>query len=145
MLYNEPSPLEVKILTKRFHLPNSTSLDTYLATDGFKAFFKAMEMTPEQIIEEVKASNLRGRGGAGFPTGMKWGFVPRKSPKPKYIVVNADESEPGTCKDRPLMELVPHQLIEGIVIAGMSPVISPCFTVASRRSGVTAVTWPWIV
>jgi NADH-quinone oxidoreductase subunit F len=105
MLYNEPSPLEVKILTKRFGLENSESLDTYLATDGYKAFLKAIEMTPEQIIEEVKASALRGRGGAGFPTGMKWSFVPRTSPKPKYIIINADESEPGTCKDRLLMEI----------------------------------------
>ncbi len=75
-------------------------------------------MTPEQIIDEVKVSNLRGRGGAGFPTGMKWSFVPRTSPKPKYIVVNADESEPGTCKDRVLIENDPHQLIEGMLIAG---------------------------
>ena len=75
-------------------------------------------MTPEQIIEEVKASALRGRGGAGFPTGMKWSFVPRTSPKPKYIIINADESEPGTCKDRLLMENDPHQLIEGMLIAG---------------------------
>ena len=77
-------------------------------------------MTPEEIIEEVKISNLRGRGGAGFPTGMKWSFVPRTSPKPKYIVVNADESEPGTCKDRVLMENDPHQLIEGVLIAGLA-------------------------
>src|SRR2546429_2529109 len=75
-------------------------------------------MTPESIIEEVKKSNLRGRGGAGFPTGMKWSFVPKDSPKAKYVLCNADESEPGTCKDRPLMEMDPHQLIEGMVIAG---------------------------
>ncbi|HTP86779.1 MAG TPA: NADH-quinone oxidoreductase subunit NuoF [Bryobacteraceae bacterium] len=118
MLYNEPSPLEVKILTKRFELPNSASLDTYLGADGFQAFRKVQEMTPEQIIDEVKASNLRGRGGAGFPTGMKWSFVPRNSPKPKYVICNADESEPGTCKDRVLMENDPHQLIEGMMIAG---------------------------
>src|SRR5258708_29817259 len=118
MLYNEPSPLEVKIVTKRFGLPNSASLDTYLASDGFKAFSKTMEMTPEQIVDEVKVSALRGRGGAGFPAGMKWSFVPRTSPKPKYVIVNADESEPGTCKDRLLMENDPHQMIEGILIAG---------------------------
>src|SRR5438445_10344 len=76
------------------------------------------ETTPESIIEEVKKSNLRGRGGAGFPTGMKWSFVPKDSPKAKYVICNADESEPGTCKDRPLMEMDPHQLIEGMVIAG---------------------------
>src|ERR1700685_1150303 len=120
MLYKEPSPLEIKILTKRFGLANSESLDTYLATDGYKAFLKAIEMTPEQIIEEVKTSALRGRGGAGFPTGLKGSFVPRTSPKPKYIIVNADESEPGTCKDRLLMEYDPHQMIEGILIASLA-------------------------
>ena len=119
-LYNEPSPLETRVVSKRFSLENSESLDTYLANDGFKAFLKGREMTPEQIIEEVKVSSLRGRGGAGFPTGLKWSFVPRSSPKPKYIVVNADESEPGTCKDRLLMEYDPHQLIEGILIAGLA-------------------------
>src|SRR5579885_1191648 len=118
MLYNEPSPHEVKVLTRRFGLENSASLDTYLATDGFKAFKTALEMTTEQIIEEDKISNLR--GGAGFPAGLKWSFVPRNSPKPKYIVVNADESEPGTCKDRLLMENDPHQLIEGVLIAGLA-------------------------
>jgi NADH-quinone oxidoreductase subunit F len=120
MLYNEPSPLETRILSRRFGLPNSASLDTYLATDGYEAFRKAVGMKPEDIINEVKISNLRGRGGAGFPTGMKWSFVPRNSPKPKYIVVNADESEPGTCKDRLLMEYDPHLLIEGCMIAGLA-------------------------
>src|SRR6266481_563118 len=120
MLYNEPSPLEVKVLSRRFGLPNSASIDTYLATDGYKAFQKALGMKPEEIIEEVKVSSLRGRGGAGFPTGMKWSFVPRTSPKLKYIVVNADESEPGTCKDRVLIENDPHQLIEGVLIAGLA-------------------------
>ena len=75
-------------------------------------------MTPEQIIDEMKKSNLRGRGGAGFPAGMKWSFVPKDTAKPKYILANGDESEPGTCKDRPLLEMDPHQLIEGMVIAG---------------------------
>src|SRR6266853_1299893 len=116
-LYNEPSPLETKVLSKRFAFENSERLDTYLANDGFKAFLKARQMTPEAIVDEVKASALRGRGGAGFPTGLKWSFVPRTSPKPKYIVVNADESEPGTCKDRLLMEYDPHQMLEGMMIA----------------------------
>src|SRR5260370_2754644 len=120
MLYNEPSPLETKVLTRRFGLPNSASIDTYLANDGYKAFEKALHMPWKDIIEEVKVSNLRGRGGAGFPTGMKWSFVPRASPKPKYIVVNGDESEPGTCKDRVLIENDPHQLIEGVLIAGLA-------------------------
>src|SRR5436305_9630689 len=120
MLFNEPHPLETKVLTRRFGVPNSASIDTYLANDGYQAFLKAAAMKPEQIIDEVKASNLRGRGGAGFPTGMKWSFVPRTSPKPKYIVVNGDESEPGTCKDRVLIENDPHQLIEGVLIAGLA-------------------------
>ncbi len=120
MLYNEASPLEVKVLTSRFGLENSTSLDTYLAHEGYQGFRKALSMGPDKILEELRASNLRGRGGAGFPTGMKWGFVPRNSPKPKYIVVNADEGEPGTCKDRVLMENDPHQLLEGMLIAGLT-------------------------
>ena len=117
-LYNEPSTLEVRIVSKRFGMANSASIDTYLNTGGYTAIRKAMEMTPEKIIEEVKVSALRGRGGAGFPTGMKWSFVPRNSPKPKYVICNADESEPGTCKDRLLMEYDPHQLLEGIMICG---------------------------
>ena len=120
MLYNEPSPLETRVLSRRFGMPNSASIDTYLATQGYQGFLKAAAMKPDDIINEVKASNLRGRGGAGFPTGMKWSFVPRTSPKPKYIVVNADESEPGTCKDRVLIENDPHQLIEGVLIAGLA-------------------------
>jgi len=118
MIYNEPSPLEVKVISQRFTLPNSASIETYLATDGYVAIKKVLEMTPEAIIEEMKASGLRGRGGAGFPTGMKWSFVPRKTDKPRYIICNSDESEPGTCKDRLLMENDPHQLLEGMMIAG---------------------------
>src|SRR5213083_383531 len=91
MLYNEPSPLENKVLTRRFGLPDSASIATYLANDGYKAFEKALHMQWKDIIEEVKVSNLRGRGGAGFPTGMKWSFVPRDSGKPVYIVVNRSE------------------------------------------------------
>jgi NADH-quinone oxidoreductase subunit F len=119
-LYNQPSPLETRVVSKNFVIEGSETLDVYLANDGYKAFRKAKEMTPEAIIEEVKTSGLRGRGGAGFPTGLKWSFVPRTSPKPRVIVVNADESEPGTCKDRLLMEYDPHQLIEGILIAGLA-------------------------
>src|SRR6202044_2263929 len=120
MLYNEPSPLETRVLTRRFGLPNSASIDTYLANDGYKAFTKASAMTPADVINEVKKSNLRGRGGAGFPTGMKWGFIPKESSKPKYLVCNADESEPGTFKDRDLMRYTPHLLIEGMVIGGFA-------------------------
>ncbi len=112
-------PAEVPVISKRFGVPNSRKIDVYLQNEGYQALEKALkQMTPEQIIDEVKKSNLRGRGGAGFPTGMKWAFVPKGNEKPKYILCNADESEPGTCKDRPLMEMDPHQLIEGMVIAG---------------------------
>lgn len=112
------SPLEVKVISKRFGIPNSASIDVYLQNDGYKALQKALGMTPDEVINVVKDSGLRGRGGAGFNTGMKWSFVPKQSLKPKYVVCNADESEPGTCKDRPLIEYDPHQLIEGIAIAG---------------------------
>ena len=116
----ERDPAEVPVISRRWGMPNSRTLDVYRRNDGYLALEKALkEMTPDQIIDEVKKSNLRGRGGAGFPTGMKWSFVPKETGgKPKYILCNADESEPGTCKDRPLMELDPHQLIEGVVIAG---------------------------
>jgi NADH-quinone oxidoreductase subunit F len=116
----ERHPAEVPVISRRWGIPNSRTLQVYRENDGYVALEKALkEMTPDQIIDEVKKSNLRGRGGAGFPTGMKWSFVPKETGgKPKYILCNADESEPGTCKDRPLMELDPHQLIEGVVIAG---------------------------
>lgn len=99
------------------------SLDAYLAQGGYKALEKALPMTPDAVIDEVKKSNLRGRGGAGFPTGMKWSFMPKNPvdaqnrPKPKYLVCNADEGEPGTFKDRLIMTKAPHKLIEGMVIA----------------------------
>jgi NADH-quinone oxidoreductase subunit F len=110
---------ETPVISRRFGIKDSHKIDVFLQHDGYKALEKALrEMTPATIIDEVKKSNLRGRGGAGFPTGMKWSFVPKDSPKPKYLICNADESEPGTCKDRPLMEMDPHQLIEGMVIAG---------------------------
>jgi NADH-quinone oxidoreductase subunit F len=116
---HERHPAEVVVISNRFGIKDSRTLKVYQQHEGYKALEKALkQMTPEQIIDEVKKSSLRGRGGAGFPTGMKWGFVPKDSPKPKYVVANADESEPGTSKDRPLMEMDPHALIEGMVIAG---------------------------
>ena len=116
---HERNPNEVVVISKNFGIPNSRSIDTYLQHEGYKALEKALkQMTPDQIIDEMKKSNLRGRGGAGFPAGMKWSFVPKDIPKPKYILANGDESEPGTSKDRPLLEMDPHQLIEGMVIAG---------------------------
>jgi NADH-quinone oxidoreductase subunit F len=112
-------PDEVRVVSRRFGL-GAANLDRYLELDGYKAVQKALQMTPEAIIAEVKASNLRGRGGAGFPTGMKWSFVPKESPRPKYILCNGDESEPGTCKDRLIFEQDPHSVIEGVMIAGMA-------------------------
>src|SRR6266496_1145599 len=102
----------------RVLLENSTSLEVYQRHGGYEALKKILQsMSPDEVINEVKKSALRGRGGAGFPTGMKWSFVPKDSPKPKYVVCNADESEPGTFKDRYLMERDPHMLIEGMLIA----------------------------
>jgi NADH-quinone oxidoreductase subunit F len=116
---HERQPGEIPVISKRWGIENSTKIDVFLQNGGYQALEKALkQMTPESIIDEMKKSNLRGRGGAGFPTGMKWSFVPKDSPKAKYVICNADESEPGTCKDRPLMEMDPHQLIEGMVIAG---------------------------
>jgi NADH-quinone oxidoreductase subunit F len=105
---------------KRMHIEDGHTLKVYQKTGGYESLKKALQMSQDEIINEVKASALRGRGGAGFPTGMKWSFVPRQSPKPKYIVCNADESEPGTFKDRYLMERDPHSLIEGMIIAGFA-------------------------
>src|SRR5262249_16371347 len=108
-----------KVITSRFHLKGrACDIDVYTEYGGYQALTKALkEFTPDQVIEEVKKSALRGRGGAGFPTGLKWSFVPKESKRPKYVVCNADESEPGTGKDRDLMRYDPHQMIEGMIIA----------------------------
>jgi NADH-quinone oxidoreductase subunit F len=106
---------ETLILTKRWGKPNSAALETYRADGGYGALDKALGMDPAAIVEEVKKSNLRGRGGAGFATGLKWTFLP-KDVRPRYLTVNADESEPGTFKDRYIIEHDPHMLIEGIAI-----------------------------
>ena len=96
-------------------------LDYYKKNDhGYAALKKALDMKPEEITEEVKASALRGRGGAGFPTGMKWGFIPKDTQKPIYLVINADESEPGTFKDRAIMAYTPHMMIEGSIITALA-------------------------
>jgi len=112
-------PDEIRVVSSRFG-KGATNIDKYIELDGYKAVRKALSMTPDAIINEVKTSNLRGRGGAGFPTGMKWSFVPKESAKPKYILVNGDESEPGTCKDRLILEHDPHSVIEGVIIAGLA-------------------------
>ncbi|MDX1632406.1 MAG: NADH-quinone oxidoreductase subunit NuoF [Thermoanaerobaculia bacterium] len=105
-----------KVLLRNAGHPEVRSVEGYRRRGGYRALEKALEMEPEAIIEEVKESGLRGRGGAGFPCGMKWGFVPQDTDQQKYVTVNADESEPGTFKDRILMEEDPHQLIEGSAI-----------------------------
>lgn len=105
------------ILLRACGTPDSQSLTTYLAAGGYNAWEKVLQMTPEAVTHEVTLSELRGRGGAGFPTGRKWSFVPRDHPGPRYLVCNADESEPGTFKDRELIEHDPHLVVEGVAIA----------------------------
>ncbi len=102
------------------HLDKPWTLDTYEGTGGYEVWRKILKekTSPEEIIEQVKISALRGRGGAGFPTGLKWSFMPRNSEGQKYIVCNSDEGEPGTCKDRDILRYNPHQLVEGMMIAG---------------------------
>lgn len=117
---------EVKVLTKRFDLPDPHTLDGYLRSDGMNGIRRAFQMAPADVQQMVKDSGLRGRGGAGFPTGVKWGFCPRDTGKPVYLVVNADEGEPGTFKDRELMERDPFQLIEGMLVSA--------YALGSRRS-----------
>jgi NADH-quinone oxidoreductase subunit F len=119
MAYLVSHPDEVKVVSRRFGM-GATNLDRYLELDGYKALEKALTMEADAIINEVKISNLRGRGGAGFPTGLKWSFVPKQSPKPKYVLCNGDESEPGTCKDRLIAEHDPHSIIEGVMIAALA-------------------------
>ncbi len=103
------------ILLRARDIPDIHKFDVYVKNGGYEGFKKALSMKPAEVIEEVKASGLRGRGGAGFPTGVKWGFIPQNEPI-KYVAVNADESETGTFKDREIMETNPHQLIEGALI-----------------------------
>ncbi len=106
-----------KILTRHLDLPDQPEISAYESRGGYQSIRKALQMAPDAVIAEVKASGLRGRGGAGFPTGMKWGFVPKTTGKPIYLLNNADESEPGTFKDRALMERDPHLCLEGMMIA----------------------------
>jgi NADH-quinone oxidoreductase subunit F len=105
------------VLSAFWDQKDSFTIEGYKRNGGYLALTKALAMDPDKIIEEVKESGLRGRGGAGFPTGMKWGFIPQGDNKEHYLVVNADESEPGTCKDTPLLMANPHVLIEGVIIA----------------------------
>jgi NADH-quinone oxidoreductase subunit F len=114
-------------LTAHWDDPMSFSLASYRRHGGYQALPKALAMEPDQVIQAVKESGLRGRGGAGFPTGNKWGFIPQGDGKPHYLVVNADESEPGTCKDMPLMMANPQVLVEGAIIASYAIRASKAF------------------
>jgi NADH-quinone oxidoreductase subunit F len=105
------------LLLRHREIPDLRRLDVYLQHGGYEATRKALGRPPEELVGLVKSSNLRGRGGAGFPTGMKWSFLPKQNTKPVYLCVNADESEPGTFKDREILEFDPHQMLEGIIIA----------------------------
>jgi len=110
--------MAIKVLTKNIDVADLQQIDVYESLGGYRNLAKAFkEYSPDAIVDIVKKSGLTGRGGAGFPTGMKWGFVPKDSGKPVYLCVNADESEPGTFKDRFIIEKDPHQLIEGVVIS----------------------------
>ncbi|MGW6032146.1 NADH-quinone oxidoreductase subunit NuoF [Gordonia terrae] len=119
----EPEPPETPVLSRHWDEPESWTLDNHRRHNGYRALSTALTTPPDDIIETIKASGLRGRGGAGFPVGMKWSFIPQEDPTqtdpsvPHYLVVNADESEPGTCKDMPLMLASPHTLVEGVIIA----------------------------
>jgi NADH-quinone oxidoreductase subunit F len=116
---------ETKLLSEHYDKPEFQGLSGYQKLGGYEVLKKALKMQPQAIIDEVKASGLRGRGGAGFPTGVKWGFLP-KNDEPRYLLCNADEGEPGTFKDRWMMERAPHQLIEGMIISA--------FAVNSKKS-----------
>ncbi|MEG3600134.1 MAG: NADH-quinone oxidoreductase subunit F, partial [Actinomycetota bacterium] len=115
-----------KIVTSRFEYEDSHTLERYLATGGYEGLRSALARSPQDMHEEVRSSTLLGRGGAGFPAGVKWGLTP-DGVFPRYLVVNGDESEPGTYKDRLLMERDPHQLIEGCLIACYAAGLSRCF------------------
>lgn len=117
--------METKLLTEFYHLDEFRTLEGYKKNGGYVQLEKALKMQPQQIIDEVKASGLRGRGGAGFPTGTKWSFLPKNN-EPRYLLCNADEGEPGTFKDRLMMERAPHQLIEGMIISS--------FAIGSKKS-----------
>jgi NADH-quinone oxidoreductase subunit F len=128
MGYPHPShPKETVVLSQYFGDAEARTYDGWTKRGGYAAFRKALGMTRDAIVEEVKASGLRGRGGAGFPTGLKWSFMPKEVTKPHYLVCNADESEPGTFKDREIMRWTPHALIEGCAIAAYAIGAERCY------------------
>lgn len=116
-----------KLLLDKAHIEGIRNYDVYRKNGGYTALEKAFKMSPQEVIEEVKKSGLRGRGGAGFPTGMKWSFLAKPEGVPRYLVCNADESEPGTFKDRYLMEFLPHLFIEGLIISSYALGANTCY------------------
>ncbi|MFY8005063.1 MAG: complex I 51 kDa subunit family protein, partial [Chitinophagaceae bacterium] len=111
----------VKLLLEKAHVPGIRTYEVYRKEGGYRSVEKALKtMSPDAIVEEVKKSGLRGRGGAGFPAGMKWSFIAKPEGVPRHLVCNADESEPGTFKDRYLMEFIPHLLIEGLIVSSFA-------------------------
>lgn len=110
----------MKLLLENAHIEGIRYYDTYRKNGGYRAVEKALKMTPDEVVEEVKKSGLRGRGGAGFPTGMKWSFLAKPDGVPRHLVCNADESEPGTFKDRYLMEFLPHLFVEGLIVSSFA-------------------------
>jgi len=109
-----------KLLLEHINVPGIDTYNVYREKGGYRSVEKALKMKPDDVVEEVKKSGLRGRGGAGFPTGMKWSFIDKKTPNPHYLVCNADESEPGTFKDRYLMQHIPHSLVEGMIVSSFA-------------------------
>src|SRR5438309_7214331 len=114
---HKPHPKETVVLSKSFGDPDARTYKGWAKRGGYEAWKQAQTMAPAAITDVVKESGLRGRGGAGFPTGLKWSFMPKEKKKPHYLCVNADESEPGTFKDREIMRWTPHQLLEGTALA----------------------------
>src|SRR5258708_12170247 len=125
-----PLPLGAypKLVTRDMDVAGIDQIEVYRAHGGYTALAKALgQLQPDDLVEEVKRSGLRGRGGAGFATGLKWSFLPKESARPRYLCVNCDESEPGTFKDRMIMELNPHLLVEGTIIAASATKVHPAF------------------
>ena len=116
-----------KILSKHFNQVEARAIDVSIANGRYSRVAKALSMKPDEITSVIKESGLRGRGGAGFPTGVKWGFVPKGTQKPVYLCINADESEPGTFKDREILKWDPHLLIEGIIISSYALGCHTCY------------------
>ena len=110
----------IKLLLEKAHVQGIRTYEVYRREGGYRSVEKALKMAPADIVEEVKKSGVRGRGGAGFPAGMKWSFIAKPEGVPRHLVCNADESEPGTFKDRYLMEFLPHLLIEGLIISSFA-------------------------